>query len=148
MIQGQVTDVLKNFRWDLEMDGLPFGYAQKCNIPEQSFNEVTHGGDEKDVKTAGRRAVGDITIEKLMPGNDPDNFATDWFQAQVDTPPSEHCRDFYIIHYGFNRQTVIGRWLVLGAWVKSIKYADNEKGSDDNMVETMTLACLDVIKEI
>ncbi|HOR65832.1 MAG TPA: phage tail protein [Candidatus Sumerlaeota bacterium] len=153
MIHGEVSDVRKSYRWGIEVEGLEIGYAQKVKIPDVEFAETTHGGQYLDVKTPGRMKFSDIEIEKLMRGTEGDSWAWDKFLGEQDpatgvaTPPSEHYFDLYILHYDFDGKTIIDRWLVKGAWVKKIAYSDNDRKSDDNIIETITLAYLYYVRE-
>ena len=93
--------------------------------------------------------IGDCTLEKGMMADGSDLAAWKWLVAAVDTEkgdwgaPSVYKRDIEIAHID-RVGNPIQTWILKGAFCKKIEWSDNEGGSDEHSVETLTLSVDDV----
>jgi len=152
-VQGNIEDVRKGFNFAVEVDGLLAGYAQKVKIPKISQNRIEHADASGfTVQTGGRPKFDDVVITKLVPGENSDTWAYDWFAEGFDPatgqgcPESEIKRDIRIVEFGSDRQKIVGEWLCRRCRIFEIERADLDKNTDENILETITLAPMSVIQ--
>lgn len=138
------------------MAGMDVALIRKCNIPEVEIAEDKHayGGLPHDIKTAGKMKFGDINIEKVMPAGSSDTAAFRWLQTVIDPNSnvarlaSQYKRTVLIEHLAPNGG-IVGRWRVMGCWVKKLGYGENDAMKEaEALIEKITLCCDKYIREI
>ena len=75
---AHIANPKKNFNFTIRIAGLNEWLAQKVTVPDHEVEQVSHGGTNHDVKTAGRLKFGNIMLEKLSPANGSDSFIWTW----------------------------------------------------------------------
>ena len=141
----------QGWQFKVVVDGFDVAYFQKATIPEveTEIDEFNTAGSVRSTKFAGRAKIGDCTLEKGMNADRTDTDAWRWFTTAVNTKtgdqgaPSEYRRDVEICHVDRLGNT-IQRWILKEAFCSKISWSDNEGGSSDHVVETLTLKVGDV----
>lgn len=142
MNASSVVDTRKQFNFAIELDGLIVDLVKSVTLPEQEFNKVEQTGPDGLIdETPGRYKFSEITIEKYLPADTNDIFFEQWFENQKNTPPSSHRRNFTVHHLGSDHQTIIDSWNVEGAWITKLTPPKNDRGSDDDSIETIAIRC-------
>lgn len=97
---------------------------------------ATTKGDTVTKKVMGTPSYGDITLKRSLSSN---RDFYDWAQEVVRGEASKFRRDCGIVLYDA-QQKELGRWEVQRAFPKKWSASDLDVGSDDVMVEEITLA--------
>ena len=77
---AKVKNPRKKFLFSISFPKHPINayLCQKVTAPDIEIDQVTHGDINRDVKTAGRVTVGNLTVEKLMTTSGSDTWIWDW----------------------------------------------------------------------
>lgn len=77
---AKVKNPRKKFLFSISFPNHPINayLCQKVTAPDIEIDQVTHGDINRDVKTAGRVSVGNMTVEKLMTTSGSDTWIWDW----------------------------------------------------------------------
>lgn len=141
----------QGWQFEVRVNGFEAAVFQKAKIPEPEIeiDEFNPAGSVRSTKYAGRRKIGDCTLEKGMFADSSDLNAWNWLTSAVNTltgdqgDPAAYKRDVEIVHV--NRVgTRIQTYLLKGAFCSKISWSDNEGGSSEHMVETLTLTVDDM----
>lgn len=154
-----ITNPRKQFNFRISFPGLPFHsyLAQDVTLPDSEIEEVSHGEGNKDIKTAGKRTFGKITVEKLLTSlpADPMNMAMwawhDSCQSAISgggNPPSAFKRLCVIEEMDHTGLIPINRWVCEGVWPSRIPGQKQSRGSSDNTIETVEFSVDSVSKSI
>lgn len=136
----------KSFTFGVIAPGLNPYAVQQCDLADTDFDEVTHGQDNHDIKTAGKIKFGDVTINKLRPMVETDNWIWAWVQliqnAQLGggALPSIYKRNIRIVQYSADGVTITDAWDLQGAWPKKINGFKLDKTKSENVMEEITFA--------
>ena len=133
------------------VDGIDGAWFEKATIPEKEseIDEFNPAGSVRATKFAGRAKIGDCTLEKGVPANEKDLTAWNWLKTAVNTElgelglPSDYRRDVEIQecnHVG----KVIQTYIMKEAFCSKIAWSDNEGGSSEHIIETLTLTVGDM----
>lgn len=149
---ANIQNPRKNFNFQIYADGLNPWLAQDVVIPEVSLDKTAHGDTNYEVKTAGMRKVGDMNIKKLMPADSTDTWLSAWLeqcqsaQSGGGDLPSNYKRDLFVEMFGPDNLTVVGRWLITGAWPARRGDFSLSRMSSDNVIEDIDLSCDDCVQ--
>ena len=136
----------QGWQFQVLINGFEFACFQKATIPEPELevDEFNSAGSVRAHKFAGRIKFGDCTLEKGMFSDKGDREAWNWLTTAVNTitgdqgAPTEYRRDIEIRH--IDRTGVpTDIWYLSEVFCKKITWSDNEGGSSDHLVETLTL---------
>ena len=141
----------QGWQFKVVVDGFDVAYFQKAKIPEVSVevDEFNTAGSVRSTKFAGRMTVGECTLEKGMNSDQGDMSAWNWLTTAVNSrtgdqgAPGDYRRDIEICHVNRVGDT-IQRWVLKEAFCSGISWSDNEGGSSEHVVETLTLTVGDV----
>jgi len=134
-------------KWRIEIEGLDAALAFKVNIPEVEVVPKTHQapGLSHPTSYAGDLKYGDIELEKVMPADEADEWAWDWFKQAIDPnthehgSPSDYKKDLIIWHLKEDGSNLEG-WRVKGAFVLKLGYDDQEsEDASAKILEKVTL---------
>ncbi len=141
----------QSWQFIVRIDGFDTAYFQKATLPEPEVgvDNFSPAGSVRDTKFAGRITIGDCTLEKGMDADGADMAAWQWLTTAVDTrtgdqgAPAEYKKDIEIVHV--NRVgNPIQTWFLKETWCKKVSWGDNDGGSSEHVVETITLDVGDV----
>lgn len=134
--------------------------VQKLNLPDVDIESVAHGDANYDIKTAGRKKVGNLSLEKLMPSETSDTQMWDWGElcqsipAGGGTHPTIYKRTIIIREFdeagdGLNAITstpignfsitprAINTWVARDCWPTKFNGLPFDRMSSENSIEKM-----------
>jgi len=133
------------------VDGIDGAWFEKATIPEKEseIDEFNPAGSVRATKFAGRAKIGDCVLEKGVPANEKDLSAWNWLKTAVNTEagelglPADYRRDVEVQevnHVGKPIQV----FHMKEAFCSKVAYSDNEGGSSEHIIETLTLTVGDM----
>ncbi len=136
----------QGWQFTVRINGFDAAVFQKATPPEISVevDEFASGGSVRNHKYAGRKTVGECTLEKGMFADKGDLDAWNWLTQAVNSTtgdqgaPSDYWRDVDLCHVNRVGQ-VIQTWHMTEAFVSQISWSDGEGESSEHMIETLTL---------
>lgn len=134
----------KAFSFELEIEGVVMARVQKVKFPAIELTVAEHGNRNRTDKTASRRNVGDLELEKVMPADGQDRAIQDWMDLAERGVPTDYKRSGILRHFGPDDATVVGTWRIFGAWPKKDEMGDLDRKSDDNLIQKVTLSVDDI----
>lgn len=142
---AQIRNPKKAFQFNIFAAGLNPYAAQEVNIPDHEFEEVTHGDLGRRITTAGLLVFGAITITKIKPINEADNWVWQWIQEIRNRVggglvPELYKRDLTIVQYSYDNVTVTDRWEVEGAFPLRVNGMNLNRAESENTMETVELS--------
>ncbi|MCB9047617.1 MAG: phage tail protein [Chitinophagales bacterium] len=143
---ANVSNAQKSFNWLIEVNGLNSFLAQKCNVPLPEIGAVSHGDTNYDVKTAGRIALEDMVLEKLVPAPGGDSWAMTWLQTARNMAtgggalPLNYKATVVVRELSDDGVTILRSFVYTGAWVRKVEHSGLDRTSEDNVIETVTIS--------
>lgn len=119
--------------------------VQKCNVPDLDVEPVEHGDANYDIKTAGRKKVGKLTIEKLMVSHESDRYMYDWqdqCQNQLlggGTPPDTYKRVLTVTELAEDGTTPLNTWVAVGCWPSKIGGVKFDRQLSENVIDNIEI---------
>ncbi len=127
-----VKNPLKNYDFALELDGIIQACMQGVTVPKVEYAEHKQGnqGNNPDKKTPGKKIVGDMTVEKVVPApmGDPELWA--WFASAKVNIREAYARTGFLIE--LNNGVPVGRFFLDECWIKSIESATYDTRGDNS----------------
>ena len=145
MAQPQFPNPRKKFNWSIQFApyvGLPF-QVQKVTLPDIDIEQDLHGDKNRDIKTAGRVSIGNLTLEKILSSSDGDNMIWMWAETCQSAllggglPPSEYKGTATITEFSENGTTVLNTWQLFGVWPTKINGLDLNRMESGNTIESV-----------
>lgn len=143
---AQIANPKKAFNFGIIAAGLNPYSAQEVNVPDYELDVVEHGDTNHKIKTAGMMNFGNVTITKLRPMGQADNWIWTWIQLIQNVYTgggalaSVYKRDLDIVQYGYDNLTVTDRWEIEGAWPVRINNMALSRTTSENSMETVELS--------
>ena len=149
---ANIANPRKQFNFTILIPGVNPWLAQKVQIPEESLDVTEHGDTNYDVKTAGRKKVGKIILEKLMHATGPDTTMYSWMNDCQNSMlgggliPSLYKKVIIIDEYSTDGVTVINSWKCYGCWPSKRDAIDLDRKGSDNTMEKLELEVDRIVK--
>ena len=126
-------------QFGLEIDGVELArFTSVSGLGYESevvtFQDTLADGKIVTRKRPGRINFGDITLKR---GLSADNSLVDWYQSVVDGAVERKSGSIVIYD---QVSSEIGRWNFENAWISKWSASDLDAGSDDIMIEEITIA--------
>ena len=140
--EGNTTDVEYVGSWfTIELDNGITGFfteASGLNIDIEvvEITSTNSSGDTTTRKRPGQTNYGDITLKRTL---SPDKKFWEWAKSIRDGSLEYRHGGAIVLHDMSGAE--IGRWTFLNAWPSKWSASDLDVGSDDLMIEEVTLAC-------
>lgn len=142
---AKVKNPRKKFLWSIEVVGKPISpyLFQKIDLPEVSVEQVSHGDINRDVKTAGRVSVGNLTAEKLETTSGSDTYMWDWLTSCQDMilggglTPKEYWEEIIVSELAEDGTSVLNQWVMREVWPTKLNGQPLERMSSDNSIESI-----------
>lgn len=137
-----VNSPLKNYDFALEIDGVIQAAMQGVTPPKVEYAEHKQGnqGNRPDKKTPGKKIVGDMTIEKVVPvaTGDPEIWA--WFSSNKTNIRQAYARTGFLLE--LNNGVPVSRFFLDECWIKSIESATYDTRGDNSadMLRTVVMS--------
>lgn len=147
-----ISDPKKVFNFNIFAPGLNPYAAQKVTVGEMELDVVEHGETNHLIHTAGLIKFGKITVEKLMPVNQADNWIWTWIQfiQNVRTGggqlASQYKRNFDVVHYSYDNATVTDRWEIRGAFPNKVNGLELNRTTSENSMEVIEFTTDEIFK--
>lgn len=147
-MSAKISNPRKHFQFTILIPGLNPFLAQEVKLPDVDFDIVEHGDTNFDVKTAGKKKMGQLTVNKIKPADSLDIYMKLW-QKRIQNSktgggelPSQYKATIAVLEYSNDGQTVIERHTYTGCWPQKRNGIDlNRKGSE-NTTESIEF-CVD-----
>jgi phage tail-like protein len=141
---GSPKKFAKKFKFVVEVDFLGSSAFQKCSelSAECAIVQYSEGGSLIPNKSPGRLTFADVTLER---GASQDRDLFDWFQDVAVTSSGLGLVDpYYKRNLDIVQQdrdgTTLRRWSLAHAWPTKFVAGDWDNGSDEVVIEQVTLA--------
>lgn len=140
---AKVKNPRKKFLWSVNFVKHPINpyLCQKCTLPDVSIDQVSHGDVNRDVKTAGRVSVGNLTIEKLLTTSGSDTWVWDWLFSCQDhiigggLVPSDYWETISVSELAEDGKTVLNTHIFTEVWPTKIDGLDFDRMASENTIE-------------
>jgi phage tail-like protein len=138
---AKIPNPRKQFQFNIIIPGFNPFLAQEVKLPDVDFDIQEHGDTNYDVKTAGKKKIGTLTVSKICPADNPgDTQFRQWGKDIQNTDtgggqaPSQYKRTIIVEEYANDGLTVVERHILKGCWPNKINGKElNRKGSDNTM---------------
>lgn len=133
----------KDFRFILELDGANQFLIQEVVPPEAEFDVNTHGAPANipNPETPGKVKFGDMVVKKLMPANEADRWAWDWFAEGMAGNNLTFRKQGFLVDLGPDGNSAIQTWYLGNIWPKKIvDQARMADGSGGNLIQEITFS--------
>jgi phage tail-like protein len=142
-IIGKPRSFHKRFKFIIEADGVVSAAFQKCSelSVEVAKVEYYEGGSLIPNKSPGRLTFPDVTLER---GATSDEDLFDWFEdvaiasSGLGLIDPDYKRNLDIVQQDRDGKT-LRRWTLTGAWPTKFAAGEWDNGSDENVIESVTL---------
>lgn len=110
-----------NFRFSLELNGIPVAQIQEIDSPDFNIGEIMQGaaGNEPNKKIPGKPTVGDLVVRKIKPIKTVDNWAWLWMAGVLRDPSASRMIGFLNEH-GVDDTSIEQRFYLGEVWPKAI----------------------------
>lgn len=134
--------------YSIEVDGLEVALCSGVQVGDIELTEVRHaeGGQSWDTKFAGGVNFGDLTLEKIMFVNDPDNWAWDWMNIVINFETGalgladDYKKTIIVSHLGPDKNP-LQSWEFQGCWPKRRSVSKNDAlDKAAKMMETVLIS--------
>lgn len=145
---AQVANPRKQFQFNIVIGGMNPFLAQVVKMPDVEYEMVEHGDTNYDVKTAGKKKIGHLTIDKIFSSDLLDTEIRNWgedIQSSITGGgllPSEYKRSVLVEQYAPDGSTVIERWELEGVWPNKINGIDFSRKGSENTTQQIEF-CVD-----
>lgn len=144
MVLGVPRTFHKKFKFLVEIDDISVAGFQKCSALEAEVAKIeqSEGGSLIPNKSPGRVTFSDITLER---GATDDRELYDWWlqvvdaAAQLGLDEPDFKRNLDIVQLS-RSGAELRRWRVEGAWPTKFVAGEWDNESDENVIQTITLA--------
>lgn len=137
------ANIVKGFRWRLDIVGVDPTLFQEVKLPDIEWTEMLHQGDsnDADIKTPGRKKIGDMTIKKLKASTIQDAWIWAWFESVGITTRAAYARFGFLKELDETGFRVVAIYDLGEIWPKKINGSTYKKGGDgENLIEEITFS--------
>lgn len=141
-----ISNPRKVFAFSIQFAGLNEFLAQEVVVPDMEIEPVEHGEFNRLVKTGGLYKVGMLTIDKISPADQLDNWVWSWFRQVQDGLagrgglPSNYYRAGSVVQFAPDQITPVAQWDFLEAWPTKINGLEFSRVKSENTVERIELS--------
>lgn len=135
------------FNFLIEVNGVNAALVEKVGGLKQTIEEVqtSPGGVPFKYTFAAGVSYDDITLEKIMPADEEDNWAYDWMKKAVDPVAgklglaADYKKEIAIHHLDLNGN-VLQTWRFAGAWIKEVSVSNADAmNKADKVMQTVVI---------
>lgn len=140
---AQINNPRKKFLWSIQFVEHPVNnyLFQNITLPEVTIEQVSHGDINRDVKTAGRISVGNLTASKLETTSGSDVWIWAWLSACQNMilggglTPSEYWSTCIVNELAEDGVSVLNSWICSEVWPTRVNGQELDRMSSDNSIE-------------
>lgn len=131
-----------NFNWRLDLDDVENERLQNVQLPSVEWTEHKQGtqSNSPDIKTPGKKIVGDMTAEMVVPDTGDSDL---WrkFNTAKTMKRSVYAGNGVLYELDANQQP-IQTFVLENVWIKKVETANYETKGDnsDNLMRTVTFS--------
>lgn len=143
------SNMRQNHLFILEIDGVDQLLIQELTTPDVELQEMLHGGpiNSPDIKTPGKKKVGDLTLKKIAPINGVDNFAWVWLEQAATMSRGAYARNVVLRLTDETGLRTLARFAGARLWPKKISGMQLKRSGDsENSIEEVLFSCTDWVK--
>lgn len=142
-MNAKVKNPRKKFLWSLNFTKHfvdPYLF-QSIELPEITIEQVSHGDINRDVKTAGRITVGNMTCSKLETTSGSDTWFWDWLMSCQDLllggglTPKEYFETVEVSELAEDGVSILNTWVLTEVWPTRVNGQSLDRMSSDNTLE-------------
>ncbi len=142
---AKVKNPRKKFLWQVVFLKHPINayLFQNLTLPEISIEQVSHGDINRDVKTAGRISVGNMSCSKLETTSGSDTWLWDWIMSCQDLilggglTPSQYFENIQVNELAEDGRSILNSWVMSECWPCKINGQELDRMSSDNTLESI-----------
>lgn len=135
-----IRNPMANFNFKLSLDGIDNIACQLVTEPSTEWTEHKGGseGNSPDVKTPGKRLIGDLVVETQVP--DTGDSSTTWkrFEDVKTMNRAIYCGDGFFYETDPNGSPVT-TYKIVSAWLKKVESSNSERKGDASADKMRTL---------
>lgn len=143
MSLAKVKNPRKKFLWQLVFLKHPINpyLFQSVTLPEVTIEQVSHGDINRDVKTAGRISVGNLTASKLETTSGSDTWLWDWLCSVQDMvlggglTPNLYWEQVQVNELAEDGVSILNSWILSEVWPTKLNGQELDRMSSDNTIE-------------
>lgn len=145
---AKINNPRKEFNFQISIAGLNPFLCQEVKLPDEEFDMVSHGDTNFEVKTAGQKKIGQLSITKIFPVDFPDNAIRSWAADIQDTQtgggqlPSEYKRTVLVQEFANDGVTVVEQHEYDGVWPQKLNGKSFNRKSSENTTQSIEF-CVD-----
>lgn len=149
---AKVPNPRKQFQFGIILAGLNPFLAQEVKLPDNEFDSIEHGDTNHDIKTAGKRKVGNLTVNRILPADSLDVFMKAWieqiqsFRTGGGDFPSNYKRSIMVEEYSNDNITVIERHIYDGCFPLKVNGRELSRKGSENTMENIEFSVDEVIE--
>lgn len=140
---AKVKNPRKKFLWSISFIKHPINayLFQTVTLPEVTIEQTSHGDVNRDVKTAGRVTIGNMTATKLETTSGSDTWLHDWMKGIQDTllggglTPSLYFEDCLVNELAEDGVSILNSWILSEVWPTKVNGQELDRMSSDNSIE-------------
>ena len=137
-----INNPQSNFNWRLDLDDVSNERLQNVQLPSVEWTEHKQGtqGNDPDTKTPGKKIVGDMTAEMVVPDTGDTDLWNKLNKAKT-MKRSQYCGNGVLYELDANGQPVQTH-ILENVWIKKVETANYETKGDnsDNLIRTVTFS--------
>jgi hypothetical protein len=141
-------NVLKNYDFALEIDGIFQVYLQGVTPPTVEYTEHKQGspGNKPDKKTPGKKIVGDLVVEQVVNAVTGDPLIWQKFQAARTGLRNVYIGTGFLVELGPGGVPV-NRFFIGDCWIKKIESSGYDTRGDNSadVLRTVTYSVEDYV---
>lgn len=138
-----VADVVRNFQWVIEINGLDQWLIQEISGISSEFEKVIYNDVGEDVERPGRPKSGDISFKKVIRAKNSDNWAWEMlrkiFNGVSYSTPADYMGTWTLKLLNPDN-TVARRYALTEAWVQKVELDDLARGGNEAAMDSVTLS--------
>lgn len=143
MAKAKVSNPRKQFLWQLSFIKHPVDayLFQKIKMPDISVDQVVHGDINRDVKTAGRVKIGNMTASKLSTTDGSDTWVHDWLMSCQDVTlggglvPKQYWETVLVTELAEDGISILNAWTCGEVFPVSVNGLSLDRLSSENTIE-------------
>lgn len=143
-----VENALKNYDFALELGGILQAGLQGVTPPkvENAVHKQGNQGNRPDKKSPGKKMVGDMTIEQVVPLDTGDPQLWAWFASNETNIRAGYARPGFLVE--LNNGVPVNRFFLDSCWIISIESTvmDTRQDNSADILRTVVMSCDDYIQ--
>lgn len=134
------------YSFRVEVDGIDQWQIQSITLPEQSVSVIEHGGGDHNIKTAGKRAIGNATLKHLNSLAGDNQFGYNWLMLTKTGVPAAYKKIVIVKELGQDNISTVKTWTLMGCFPIRKSQNDLDRMAAENTLVELELSVDEVIE--